>query len=507
MTVLDQERILKPFEGLSENDKRLLLAKRLEQLRRRAPTNLRASAQFIHRTDDDLPLVTARHHSIWVRILEDRKRFPFVALVVPPGYGKSTWVSQAYATWRIGATNGKVRLGMIANTDNLSWAWAAAVRDAIEGERFQMAFPNCVPNRKRGWRHNELFFEATPHGNTGTLYAAGMNGQVQSKRFDEILIDDPTTWQDALSRSKVERQARWLQNTLMRRFPPGMRPPNGGAAGGRCVVTCTRWSVNDLIPTFKELGFVVVTMPALGFWDGHRDRNGEFVPGVEPLWPEKEDRDELEQRRDENPIDFELVDQGNPKVLAGDVFDAAWFKYRPPIPRDDYVRVVMALDTASGKDRARGDYFAACTMGLRADNSIDIINIYRGILTAPEQENETLKLLTMYQPDLLVIEDAREGTALWQRLVSLHINQAMKPVVPVQDKEFRASPMAQAYRLGQIYHAAHVDSNKELRPEKWVRVYQGELEGFPSGTHDDMVDAAAHCYSEIGTYGPRARVL
>lgn len=506
-TTPDLHALLAPFNGLTEQEKRLRLAQRMEQLRRQAPERLRAHAQFVHRTDDDLPLVAARHHAKWAEILEDREQYRYVCVVAPPGYAKSTWFTLAYPTWRIGQTNGKVRIGLIANTDRLSWGWAGAIKDAVESENFRKAYPDCIPDVNRGWRHNELFFDQTPQGQNATLYAAGMNGQVQSKRFDEIILDDPTTWQDALSDTVMEKQRRWLKNTLIKRFPPGMRPPDGK---GRMTVVLTRWSAMDLVPTLEELGFKIVTMPALGFWDGEMLPDGKFNYGEAPLWPEKETLEALLQMAEDDPVEFALVMQGDTSILRGDFFDRAWFKLRTPLDRWEYVRIVMAVDTASGKNRKKGDFFAACVMGRRIDGTLDILEVFRDVIPAPEQEAAIMRMLRVHQPDLLAIEDVNEGSALLQNLTALHLNQAMKGLEPVRDKEFRASPMARAYKQGLIFHAGYPDAttaDNVLRPEKWAKPYTGELEAFPTGGHDDMVDAAAYAYSEIGGSGPRARAL
>src|SRR5881409_2961751 len=69
-SLLDKDSILRPFQGMSDDDKRRKLAARIEQLRRQAPGSLRAHTQLVHRTDEDEPQVAYRHHAEWCRILE-----------------------------------------------------------------------------------------------------------------------------------------------------------------------------------------------------------------------------------------------------------------------------------------------------------------------------------------------------------------------------------------------------------------------------------------------------
>jgi predicted phage terminase large subunit-like protein len=508
------------IQQLPEDAQRKLMTWRLNVLARQAPTSLRAHTQLVHRTDNDVPMVAFRHHDEWVRVLEDREQYPYVVVVAPPGYAKSSWFSIAYPTWRIGQSGGKIRMGLIANTHSVARGFSGAIQAAIETDRFQMAYPNVRPDEERAWRENEWAVTGLPPGPNFTMMAYGMNGPVQSRRFDEIVLDDPTTWQQALSPSIMENQRRWVRNTLIKRFPPGMRPPKG--KGGRMVVVLTRWSVDDLVPTFRQLGFKIVTMPALGYWDGVQDELGEFVPGEEPLWPEMEGLADLLAQREEDEIIFELVMQGNPKVLSGDMFDPASFQRGVPPKREEYDRIVMAVDTASGKDRKKGDYFALATLGtLGAQVWVD--SVKKGIFNAVEQERAVMTALGLEpvgldawrvqdealwrtRPTALVIEDKNEGTALWQRLVARHIPVRILPAQANYDKETRASPLATAYRSNYVWHPAWPDEEGELTSiPAWVRSYEAEAQAFPDGPHDDQVDAVAHAYNHLGYRGPRIR--
>lgn len=474
-------------------------------------------------------MVAARHQQVMVEFLEREDEHPFVVFVLPPGYGKSTW-GVAYLTWLIGKYKARRRIGLVANTDRLAWSWAGAVKETVESTAFKSAYPEIAPDIARGWRHNELFFRAasdptdrqgrpygTPKGPNASIYAVGMNGPVQSKRFDVIYLDDPTTWQDALSPAKLDNQRQWLKNTLIRRFPPGGRPPNGKFT--RMVVTLTRWTADDLVPLLRDLGYTVVHMPALG--EDVDPVTGAPWPGAHALWPEKESVAELEERQAADPIEFSLVDQGDTDVVKGEVFDESWFRLRRPLDRDQYERVVLGVDTSSGKKRQAGDYSAWAVLGRRPierqpgtgkiingfDGSVDVLHVKRDRATSPEQEEITIGLMGLWEPDLTVIEDRGEGTALLQRLVARHVGRAMKGVTPVLDKEARAVGLSLAYRGGHVNHAAHLGADDELRGEQWLRTYTNEAKAFPTGRHDDQVDAAAHAYNEIGGAGPRTRVL
>jgi predicted phage terminase large subunit-like protein len=503
----------------------------LAELRRKAPTNLIAHAAAVHRTDAGVPMVAQRHHREWARILQDSTAYPFVYIVAPPGYAKSSWGSWVYPTWRLGSSHGKVRLGLIGNTYTLASGFSGAVWDTIQSPEFQAIYPDVRLDFKRGAARDQFYVTGAPAGPNPSVLASGIGGPIVGKRFDEIVVDDPLTWKDARSETVMRGIRHWVKTTLVKRLPPAGQPPEGF---GRIVVIGTRWSQNDLVPLFQDLGFKIVTMPALGYWDRSvvcgdcyeprpDARAGHDAPpcpacggvqqpilqyGTEPLWPAVESRENLEAQRRDDELIFELVKQGNPKVLAGDTFSGDYFQRAPMPDLASFDMVVQGVDTASGKNRLAGDYFAHVTMGVKGADEW-VLHVYRDRIAAPQQQAKIVELYEMFKdagrtPDLINVEDANEGTAVVQHLeqttrLPLHLE------TPEGDKEFRAIPLSNAYRARRVIHA---DTDVHGRPAKWLMGFEAELEAFPDPTvHDDQVDAAVHAYAKLIGSVPRVRVL
>lgn len=519
---------------------------RLEVLRRLAPHSLEAHARLLHRDDDNKPIVAANHHGEWIRILEDRDRFPWVVVVAPPGFAKSTWFSLIYPTWRFGVTKGRVRVGIVGNAGSQAAAWVSAISDAVEQQGFRATYPyeSILPDKQRGWSKSSFYLQGTPKGNNPACLASGIRGiSVLGKRFDEIVLDDPTTGDNARSKAEMEAQRDWLKKTLISRFPPGKGPPDG--KGGRMTVVCTRWSENDLVPTLEELGFVVVRMPALGYPDrlvhctacgytGHVDAcnreraellgidehddeghaaQGCPVPdallevieyGDESLWAERISEAQLLAQMEDDPLVFALVMQGDATALAGEFFDPAWFRYGNMPARDQFDKVIQFVDTAGGKDRKKGDYFVIVTLGKIGDD-FWVMDVVRERLSALRQEDAVKAAALTHNPELVVIEDKNEGIALIQRL-SVNTSLPIKPYTPTKDKEFRAAPTAAKYRTGHVYHPGTVDESG-IRVAKWVKRLEAEMKAFPESKHDDQVDALAGAFLALGARRPQIRVL
>lgn len=483
------------LKRMSPEDQRRALALRIEALKRSAPFSLMAHARLIHRDSEGRPIVPARHHFEWVRLMEDRERNPWLVTVAPPGYAKSTWFTWTYTTWRIGATHGHARCGVVANAAGQASAWVAAIGDSVVSQPFAAAYPDVRPDKKRGWGKGKFYVTGAPAGPNPTCLASGIGGvSVLGKRFDEIVLDDPTTWENARSKTVMEGQRHWLKTTLISRFPPGTGPPDG--VGGRMSVVLTRWSENDLVPTLKDLGFVIVRMPAIGYWDGLGDPSApDFEPGDQPLWPEQMTLEQLMAQRDEDPLIFELVMQGNARVLAGDTFDAAWFRRGVPPERGEFERVVQFIDTAGGRDRDKGDFFACVTLGRRTFEGKKqwwVLDVDRARYSSLRQFDAAKRNALIWEPNRVVVEDANEGRALFDRL-RMETALPVDKFTPTKDKEFRALPVAGKYRAGRVFHPAAEDGSTE----RWVRPFEAELEAFPNGPHDDQVDALSGAFNSM----------
>lgn len=477
----------------------------LEELKRLAPTNLAAHATLFHQTSAGRPVIPARHHAEWVRFAHDVQNYRWIVIVCPPGYAKSTWWSVIYPAWRIGVTQGRIRIGLISNTANLTYGFMRSIQHTIENPLFQDVYgPNAAPDPARGWSQKQFWVKGGVDNQNPTVMAAGIGGPIQGKRYDEIICDDLTTWEDARSEGTMDGQRHFLKALLIKRFEPGGGPPNG--TFGRFVVAMTRWSERDLLPTFQQLGFKIITMPAIGYWDRVVGSDGEPQWGSEPLWPEQETLEQLLIEREEDPLTFELVKQGNPSVLGGDVFDTSKLVYARMPKREEFSEIVQYVDTAGGKDRAKGDYFAIATVGVR-DDQIWVLDMERGRYPAPEQERQVEFAAEKWESTLIVIEDRNEGTALFQRMAA-NTRLPINAYVPIRDKEWRAISFANAVRAERVHVPLEFDHKAEawVAP-RWVRSFVSELEGFPRAPHDDQVDAVVGAYNHTGGAGPKLRAL
>lgn len=482
------------------------LAAELARLSSAAPHDIEAHAKLLHRTDRGDPVVLPRHARVWAQIAQLADRYRWVCVVAPPGYIKSTFWSVIYPAWEIGR-NPRARIAIIGNTASQAYEFSKAVQGVVESQWYQRTYgPDVQPDYKRGWAQDSWYVKGAIGPPNPTMLAAGVGGPILGKRFDTVVLDDPTTYEQARSKATMEAQRVWLTRTLFFRFAAGERPPGGTRS--RMVVVLTRWGSRDLVPVLEDNGFKIVRMPALGFWDATYDIASEkWVYGVAPLWPEAESQETLLAEQEHDPIGFDLVKQGEARAgEGGKVFDPDTFQ-RGTCPYGALGGTTCWVDTAGGKSRLRGDYFCMAALGQNETlpdpgAQVWVVEINRDRYTAPEQERQVEytaeRLASMGCPPRAIwIATSNEGGAsLYQRLVArtrLPLHEATER----EDKEFRAIPLSNAYRSRYVWH----DS------APWNRAYELELEYFPNGDHDDQVDAAAGAYKAMADPGVRVRTL
>lgn len=89
-------------------------------------------------------------------------------------------------------------------------------------------------------------------------------------------------------------------------------------------------------------------------------------------------------------------------------------------------------------------------------------------------------VMSRMAPTTVYVESV-QGQALFAQLIR-GIIPATVPVLPRASKEMRFLPVQALYRMGCVYHM------RSLRGS----MFESQLLAFPSGEHDDAVDALAY---------------
>ena len=164
---------------------------------------------------------------------------------------------------------------------------------------------------------------------------------------------------------------------------------------------------------------------------------------------------------------------------AGALIKPEWIKLSDP--PEVHGPVYMAVDLAIS-EKNNADYTAIVCLTKTHDGRIFILSAVR--TRAPF--NSILEFIkgqaSIWNPELIGIEAVQYQQAVVQEL----LRTTSLPVIglkPDKDKVSRFTPLQARFEQGLVYINPSINS-----------YYIQELQGFPVGAHDDMVDATAYAY-------------
>jgi predicted phage terminase large subunit-like protein len=307
----------------------------------------------------------------------------------------------------------------------------------------------------------------------GDYFAIGVGGAVTGKGADILIIDDPHSEQEAAMAASnpdiYDKVYEWYTSGPRQRLQPG----------GAIVIVMTRWSQRDLT------GQVLKAAAARGGEEWEVIEFPAILPSGNPLWPEFWSKDELEALHEELPNSkWQAQYQQNPVGNESAIVKRDWWKWwtqdRPPVC--DYI--LQTWDTAFEKNN-RADYSAGTTWGIwnnDEDNgtpNIILLDTYKKRVEWVDLKKDVLKTYHDWDPDGILIEKKATGAPLIYELRSMGI--------PVQEY----TPSRGNDKIARLNSVADIiASGKVWVPEtRWAEELVDEIAAFPSGEHDDLVDA------------------
>ena len=421
------------------------------------------------------------------------KRSPRLMITCPPRSGKSELASRRFPAYVLGrypdasiiATSYSADLASRMNRD---------VQRVMTEDAYARIFPGSALSDKNvrstaqgSYLRNSDIFEIVGH--QGVYRSAGVGGGITGMGCNIAVIDDPLrNRQDADSPTIRQNLWEWYTSTLYTRLAPG----------GGVIVMLTRWHEDDLAGRLLQAQaqgegdeWRVVNFPAIATEDElpYR-RKGEA------LHPERYPLEALERIKAAiGTRDWEALYQQHPVPDGGAIFKDEWLQ-RIWLPKDLPARfdaVIMSWDLAF-KSTDASDFVVGQLVG-RYGADYYILDQLRGRWSFTETVAQVKELaerarvrFPRFAPRIL-IEDKANGPAVIDALK--HEVSGIVPVEPDGSKEARAHAITALFEAGNV-----LLPDRSLAP--WVDEYRLELTRFPSGAHDDQVDAttqALRCLS------------
>lgn len=421
---------------------------------------------FVHKMWPEF--IGGRHHKIMAAAFERVVRGECKRLIInmPPRHTKSEFASYLLPAWFLGKYPAK-KVIQSSNTGELAVGFGRKVRNLVDSDAYKEIFPNLElqQDSKAAGRWN------TSKG--GDYFAIGVGGTVTGKGANLLIIDDPHSEQEAALAATnpdvFDKVTEWYTSGPRQRLQPG----------GAIIVVMTRWASRDLTGQVLKAAagrggeqWEVIEFPAI-------------MPSGKPLWPEFWSLQELEALRTELPNSkWQAQYQQNPIGNESAIIKRDWWKWwdheRPPVC--DYI--LQTWDTAFEKNN-RADYSAGTTWGIFYNDedhslpNIVLLNTYKKRVEWIELKRDVLNEYNEWEPDGVLVEKKATGAPLIYELRAMGIPVQEYTPSRGQDKIARLNSVSDIIASGKVW----------LPRTRWAEELVDEIGAFPSGEHDDLVDA------------------
>ena len=383
-----------------------------------------------------------------------------VLFIAPRGFAKSTLCSRLFALW-IALYKKKVDTFLVSATISLAKENMRIIREELEGnEKILRDFGNQKSDK---WTEEHLMLN-----NGVQLRAKGRGFQIRGFRPDLIVCDDLEDEESIYSKDQRDKLEYWFFRTLM----PALKPNQ------------TLFYVGTKLHQFSLMG-------KLEKKDEFEVREYKALKGGKSIWEEWWPTETLlKLKREIGSYAFEAEFQNNPLSLE-DQPVKPHFLEGVKVEGDCDISC-LSIDPAISIKQS-SDYRAFVVMG-KTDKGFKEIFSEHGRWGIDDQIDRIIDLYVRYKPTRVIIEEvafqkiyrkllldkARErGLYIPVTTAILGVGSPRKP----NDKR----PKDKFTRLMSIVH---------LFEQKLVEIQNPDLKeeliAFPSGDHDDLVDATVY---------------
>ena len=378
---------------------------------------------------------------------------------MPPRHTKSEFASFLLPSWMVGR-NPKLKIIQTTHNAELAVRFGRKSKNLIDSEDYQKIFSTTLQEDSKAAGRWE-----TAQG--GEYFAAGVGGAITGRGADLLIIDDPHSEQDAMSKTALESAYEWYTSGPRQRLQPG----------GKIVLVMTRWSTKDLTGLLlanqkeeKADQWHVVEFPAL------MDHG--------PVWPEYWNKEELEKVKATLPVGkWNAQWMQAPTSEEGAIIKREWWnKYKkeniPPLQH-----VIQSYDTAFLKKES-ADYSAITTWGVfypseDSPANLILLDAIKGRYEFPELRRLALQQYKYWHPESVIIEAKASGLPLTYELRQMDIPVINFTPSKGHDKHARVNAVAPLFESGIIW----------APEQKFADEVIEECAAFPNGDHDDLVDS------------------
>jgi predicted phage terminase large subunit-like protein len=395
---------------------------------------------------------------------------------IPPRYGKSLLVSVLWPCWEW-ALRPSTRWLFVSYTESLSSRHSLDRRRLLGSEWYQRKWGHVVRLTKD--QSAKVEFHNTRRG---VMLATSVGGSITGKGGNRLILDDPHSPTQAESDAQRAHAVDFFNHTLSTRLD--------NPAKDAVVLVMQRLHTADLTARCLELGYQHLCLPAIA-----PTRTPIIFPrsGVthvreadSVLWPERESRTQLAERRDVlGSYGFAGQYQQQPVPRTGGLFSREWWQWYEVPPK--FTEIIQSWDLAF-KDGEHHDYVVGLVAG-RIGTSVYLLDRFKARASFVDTCRAITGMMTAWpRTGMVLVEDAANGPAVMNVLRDkVH---GLIPVTPEGGKFARACAVQPMIEARQVFLPRYRRADGTLQHEHaWVDDFVETCAAFPKGDHDDDVDA------------------
>lgn len=412
-------------------------------------------------------------------------RIKRLIVTMPPRHGKSQLCSRYFPAWYLG-TRPDNRVILCSYEAGFAAKWGGEARDILSehGGLFGVRVSDETSARD-DWKID---------GREGGMVTAGAGGAITGRGANLFIVDDPVkNARDANSPTVRQGVWDWWQSTALTRLEPD----------ASVLVIQTRWHKQDLAGRLiaedqdeddggDDERWEVLNLPAIAESEG--DAMGRSIGDA--LWPERWSAERLEKRKRRlGGYVFGALYQQRPTDPEGNYFKRSWFNVVTPDRVPQLERATRCWDLAATVQGEKGnedpDYLAGVKIGKGVDGRYYVQHCHTE-RTTPDGVEKTIRQLAHSDGRDVAIRAEQEGAASG-KIVANYYSRLMDgwnfrfTGIPRNSKFTRSGPFNAACERGDVVLVAGA----------WNEPFLEELTAFPTGTHDDRVDAAVGAYEDL----------
>lgn len=416
------------------------------------------------------------HHLLWIECLQQVAdgKIPRLLGLMPPGSAKSTYTSVVFPTYFMGRFPGEPVI-MASYGSVLPRKFGRRARSIVRQPNYKRIFDTEMSPESQAADEWALT-------NGSEFMGVGFLAGVTGNRAKGLIWDDPIKGREQAD-SDVIRDKTWeayFDDLLTRKKP-----------GAWEVGITTRWHEDDPAGRILPEGY-----NGESGWIEGRDGNSWYVVCIpaeadreddilgreigDRVWPEWFPEDHFKPFK-LNTRSWNSLYQQRPAPEEGDYFKAAWFKTYGKLPARETLRVYGASDYAVTADG--GDYTAHIVVGVDPDWNMYVLDLWRKQASADEWVEAFCDLVKEWKPIGWAEETgqikAGVGPFLTRTMIERKAYVARQTFPTRGDKAIRAQSIRGRMAMHGLY----------LPKAEWVPEFKREMLTFPTGKHDDQVDA------------------